>query len=129
MFAKLQRLSFSYYDQQQTGQLVTRATSDVENARLFVGEGLLQIISALLTLVGTIVIMFVASWQLALAALALMPVITVVFSVFIRLIAPRFRVVQRKLGNLNTTLQENIVGAEVVRVFATEESQLRTYRA
>ena len=64
VFAKLQRLLFSYYDQQQTGQLVTRATSDVENARLFVGEGLLQIISALLTLVGTIVIMFIASWQL-----------------------------------------------------------------
>ena len=128
VFGKLQRLSFSYYDQQQTGQLVTRATSDVENARLFVGEGLLQIFAAVLTLVGTIIIMFVTSWRLALAALALMPVITVIFTLFIRLIAPRFRVVQQKLGKLNTVLQENIAGAEVVRVFAAEESQLGTYR-
>ena len=129
VFDKLQRLSFSYYDQQQTGQLVTRATSDVENARLFVGEGLLQIIAALLTLVGTVSIMFVTSWRLALAALALMPVITLIFTIFIRMIAPRFGVVQRKLGNLNTVLQENIAGAEVVRVFAAEESQGSTYRA
>ena len=128
VFGKLQRLSFSYYDQQQTGQLVTRATSDVENARLFVGEGLLQIFAALLTLVGTLVIMFVTSWRLALAALALMPVITLVFTLFIRLIAQRFRTVQQRLGKLNTVLQENIAGAEVVRVFAAEESQLGDYR-
>ena len=105
VFGKLQRLSFSYYDQQQTGQLVTRATSDVENARLFVGEGLLQIVSAVLTLVGTVAIIFASSWRLALAALALMPVITLIFTLFIRQIAPRFRVVQRRLGSLNTTLQ------------------------
>ena len=128
VFGKLQRLSFSYYDQQQTGQLVTRATSDVENARTFVGEGLLQIVAAILTLMGTVVIMFMTSWRLALAALALMPVITLVFAVFIRLIAPRFKIVQQKLSSLNTVLQENIVGAEVVRVFAAEESQLGTYR-
>ncbi len=128
VFGALQRLSFSYYDQQQTGQLVTRATSDVENAQLFVGEGLFQIVAAVLTLVGTVVIMFVVSWQLALAALALMPVITAVFSVFIRLISPRFRVVQQKLGNLNTVLQENIAGAEVVRAFAAETGQVGRYR-
>ena len=128
VFGALQRLSFSYYDQQQTGQLVTRATSDVENAQLFVGEGLFQIVAAVLTLVGTVVIMFVTSWQLALAALALMPVITVVFSVFVRLISPRFRVVQQKLGNLNSVLQENIAGAEVVRAFAAEAGQVGRYR-
>ena len=128
VFGALQRLSFSYYDQQQTGQLVTRATSDVENAQLFVGEGLFQIVAAVLTLTGTVVIMFASSWQLALAALALMPVITVVFSVFIRLISPRFRIVQQKLGNLNTVLQENIAGAEVVRAFAAEAGQVGRYR-
>ena len=128
VFEKLQRLSFSYYDQQQTGQLVTRATSDVENARTFVGEGLLQMIAAVLTLVGTIVIMFITSWRLALAALALTPVITLVFVQFIRLIAPRFGLIQQKLGGLNTVLQENIVGAEVVRVFAAEASQTELYR-
>ena len=128
VFGKLQRLSFSYYDQQQTGQLVTRATSDVENARLFVGEGLLQIVSAVLTLVGTVAIIFASSWRLALAALALMPVITLIFTLFIRQIAPRFRVVQRRLGSLNTTLQENIAGAEVVRVFAAEAGQRAAYR-
>ena len=94
----------------------------------FVGEGLLQIVAAILTLMGTVVIMFMTSWRLALAALALMPVITLVFAVFIRLIAPRFKIVQQKLSSLNTVLQENIVGAEVVRVFAAEESQLGTYR-
>ena len=83
IFEKLQNLSFSYHDRAQTGKLMTRMTSDVELVRIFVGNGLLQLVSALVMLVGAIVIMFLMNWLLALIILALVPVILVILFMFI----------------------------------------------
>ncbi|MBI5714905.1 MAG: hypothetical protein HZC38_16015, partial [Chloroflexi bacterium] len=68
LFAKIQRLSFSYHDQNQTGQLMVRATDDVEKVRLFIGQGLLQLVGAIILLVGTMIILFSTNAQLAWAA-------------------------------------------------------------
>ncbi len=129
IFEKLQKLSFSYHDRSQTGKLMTRMTSDVELVRHFVGRGALLLASAILMLLGTLAIMFWMNWKLALIVFLLMPVILVFFSVFIRRIMPVSLRVQKKLGALNTILQENLAGMRVVKAFAREDYETERYQA
>lgn len=128
LFTKLSRLSFSYHDQSQTGQLMTRATSDVDTMRTFIGNGLLQIVNALILLIGSATILIVTNWQLGLMVLMVIPAIMVVFVRFFQTVGPRFRVVAQKLGNLNTVLQENLAGIRVVKAFAREPYEHQRFR-
>ena len=128
IFEKLQKLSFSYHDQSQTGKLMTRMTSDVEMVRMFAGNGLLQLASALILLVGTLVILFSMSVVLTLIFLAMLPFIGVLMAIFIRKMMPLSKVVQQKLGNLNTVLQENLAGIRVVKAFAREDFEHERFR-
>lgn len=128
IFEKLQKLSFSYHDRSQTGKLMTRMTSDVELVRMFVGRGALMLASAIVMLLGTLVIMFLMNWKLALIIFAVVPLILVVFGFFIGKIMPISQEVQRKLGVLNTTLQENLAGMRVVKSFAREDFEISRYR-
>ena len=128
LFAKLGTLSFSYHDQHQTGQLITRATSDVEGVRNFLATGILQLISAVLTFLASATILFVTDWRLALAALSTIPLIIGLFVWLFGQLGPRFRRVQQELGNLNTVLQENLAGVRVVKTFTAEERELALYR-
>ena len=127
VYSKLANLSFSYHDQHQTGQLMTRVTSDVEAIRLFFAQGFLQLISALLTLIGSAVVLFMTEWRLALASLSTIPVMAIIFALLFVRLFPRFRAMQRKLGSLNTILQENIAGIRVVKAFAAESYELKRY--
>lgn len=127
IFEKLQKLSFSYHDRSQTGKLMTRMTSDVELVRQFVGRGALMMASALLMLLGTIVIMFWMNWKLALIVFLVIPVILGFFGVFIRKIMPISSQVQKELGKLNTILQENLAGMRVVKAFAREPFEIQRY--
>lgn len=129
IFEKLQNLSFSYHDHAQTGKLMTRMTSDVELVKQFVGRGLLQLISAIILLVGTLVIMFLMNWILALAIVVLLPIIMAILVLFIRQIMPASKAVQQKLGALNTILQENLAGMRVVKAFAREDYERSRYLA
>lgn len=128
IYEKLQRLSFSYHDQAQTGKLMTRVTSDVEQVRQFVGVGLLQLVSALVLLIGSAAILLGSNWRLALAALSVVPLIFLVLAAFIKRVGPRFRSIQQKLGKLNTVLQENLAGAKVVHAFAAEDQESERFR-
>ncbi len=123
LFAKIQRLSFSYHDRNQTGQLMIRATDDVEKVRLFLGQGLIQLASALVMLVGTLIIIFATNVQLALVTLWILPVALVLFGVFANVTRPMFTKVQQKLSILNTTLQENLAGIKVIKSFTREKSE------
>lgn len=129
VYSKLATLSFSYHDQHQTGQLMSRVTSDVEAVRLFFAQGLLQFISAIFTLLGSAIILFVTDWRLALAALSTVPIMGIIFGLLFARLFPRFRRVQQKLANLNTILQENIAGARVVKAFAAEPYERERYQA
>lgn len=121
IFERLQRLSFSYHDRSQTGKLMTRMTSDVEMVRMFAGSGMLQLVSAMILLFGTLIILFSMNVILTLIFLAMLPVIGGVFMVFIRQVMPLSHIVQQKLGVLNTVLQENLAGMRVVKAFARED--------
>ncbi|MHB0980801.1 MAG: ABC transporter ATP-binding protein [Thermoleophilia bacterium] len=129
IYEKLQSLSFSYHDRAQTGQLMTRVTSDVENIRTFTGQGFLVFISAALTLVGTAAVLFWMQWVLALVALATIPAIFLVLGLFVRRVLPLFRGIQVRLGALNTVLQENLAGVAVVKAFAREPYELERYES
>ncbi len=128
LFTKLQRLSFSYYDQAQTGQLLTRLTSDVEQIRTFAGSGLVQIVSSLVMLIGSAVLLLALNWRLALVALATIPLILAVLLRFVGVIGPLFGQVQIQLGKLNTILQEDLAGLRVIRAFAREDFETTRYR-
>lgn len=123
LYAKIQRLSFSYHDQNQTGQLMIRATDDVEKVRLFLGQGLLQLIGALVLLAATLIILFTTNAQLALAVIWIIPVALILFMIFGSISQPLFNRVQQKLSALNTILQENLAGIKVVKAFTREKSE------
>jgi ATP-binding cassette, subfamily B, multidrug efflux pump len=127
LFERIERLSFSYYDRVQTGQLVTRLTSDVEQIRTFAGSGVVQLANAVVMLIGTTVVLLYLDWQLALVALAVVPVIAVLLVRFVGRIRPLFREVQQTLGRLNTVLQEDLVGVRVIRAFAREDYETARY--
>jgi ATP-binding cassette subfamily B protein len=123
LFAKIQRLSFSYHDKNQTGQLMIRATDDVEKVRLFLGQGLIMTLSAIVLLVGALIILFVTNFALTLVVLPILPVAMIVFFIFGAVSQPLFFKVQVKLSALNTILQENMAGIKVVKAFSREQDQ------
>jgi ATP-binding cassette subfamily B protein len=123
LFAKIQRLSFSYHDKNQTGQLMIRATDDVEKVRLFMGQGLLFTLQAVVLLTGTLIILAVTNLPLTLVVLPVLPIALVLFLVFGSITQPLFGEVQRRLSRLNTVLQENLAGIKVVKAFAREPQE------
>lgn len=129
LYAKIQRLSFSYHDKNQTGQLMIRATDDVEKVRLFIGQGLLQLVGAIILLVGTLTILFSTNTKLAFTTLPILPLAFVLFMIFGGLSQPLFAKVQQKLSTLNTILQENLAGMKVIKAFTREKEQQKKFRA
>ncbi len=127
LYAKIQSLSFSYHDRAHTGQLLTRATSDVEMVHQFVGMGFIQFLSAILMMTGSIALLFATDWQLALITLVLVPLTFGLFAFFAGRARPLFMRIQQRLADLNTVLQENLVGVRVVKAFAREDYEARRY--
>jgi ATP-binding cassette, subfamily B, multidrug efflux pump len=127
LFERIERLSFSYYDRVQTGQLVTRLTSDVEQIRTFAGSGVVQLANAVVMMIATTVLLLYLDWQLALVALAIVPILAVLLVRFVSRIRPLFREVQQTLGRLNTVLQEDLLGVRVIRAFAREDYETARY--
>ena len=127
LYAKIQNLSFSYHDKNQTGQLMIRATDDVEKVRLFIGQGLLQLVGAIILLSGTIIILFSTNASLAWTAMPILPVAMVLFFFFSSAARPMFTKVQIKISTLNTILQENLAGIKVIKAFTREKEQQKKF--
>jgi ATP-binding cassette, subfamily B, multidrug efflux pump len=127
IFSKIQNLSFSYHDQAQTSQLLTRVTSDIEQIRTFVGTSLIQVISAIVTLATIAVILLVMNWQLALITLTVIPLTGWILIRFFTRNGDLFRQVQEQLGDLNAVLQENLIGIRVVKAFVREVPETQRY--
>lgn len=123
IFSKIQRLSFSYYDRNQTGQLMVRATDDVEKVRLFIAQGTIMTFQALLLLVVTLVILFATNWQLTLVVIPILPLTMGLFMVFGKVTQPLFAEYQKRVSALNTVLQENISGIKVVKAFVRQREE------
>ena len=127
IFTKIQRLSFSYHDRNRTGQLMIRATDDVERLRVFIGQGLLMALQALILLVGTLIILLLTNFRLTLVVLPVLPIALGIFMLFGMISQPLFVEVQKRLGRVNTTLQENLAGLKVVKAFTSEEREEKRF--
>jgi ABC-type multidrug transport system fused ATPase/permease subunit len=121
LYAHLLRLSFGFYDRHQTGQLMSRATVDLQSVRFFLGFGLIFFFQHVLTIVSVMAVLFFVEWRLALIALAITPVIVAVAYRYSHVSHPVLRDVQQKLGDVATVTEESIVGVHVVKAFAQED--------
>lgn len=127
IFSKIQNLSFSYHDQSETSQLLTRVTSDIEQIRTFLSTSLMQVISAIVTLVSIATILLIMNWRLALITLTVVPISGWLMARFLNKSSYLFRQVQEQLGDLNAVLQENLLGVRVVKAFVRETTEMRRY--
>jgi len=129
LYAHLLRLSFGFYDRHQTGQLMSRATVDLQSVRFFLGFGLIFFFQHILTVVSVMVVLFVVEWRLALIALAITPIIVAVAYRYSHVSHPVLREVQQKLGDVATVTEESIVGVHVVKAFAQEDRRQEQFEA
>ena len=127
-YAHLQSLELSFFDGQQTGQLMSRATVDLQAIRFFLGYGLIFITQNLLTLALVTVVMVVINPWLALIALAPAPIVIYTAARYNRLARPAVQEVQQRIAELTAEAEENVSGIRIVKAFAREEYQLARFR-
>jgi ABC-type multidrug transport system fused ATPase/permease subunit len=123
LYAKLVRLSFGFYDRHQTGQLMSRATVDLQGVRFFLGYGLIFFFQHIFTIIGVGIAIFVVSWQLSLVTIAIVPALVVIAYRYSHVSHPLLRDVQQKMADVATVAEENIVGVHVVKSFAQEQAE------
>ncbi len=127
LYAKLLKLSFGFYDRHQTGQLLSRATVDLQTVRFFLGYGLIFFFQNVLMVLGATALMFAVNWRLALVATAVTPLIIVFAYRYSTVSHPVLRDVQQKMADVSTVAEENIVGVHVVKSFAQEQNELEKF--
>jgi ABC-type multidrug transport system fused ATPase/permease subunit len=127
LYRHLVRLSFGFYDRHQTGQLMSRATVDLQGVRFFLGYGLIFFFQNVLTVLSVTVVLFFFEWRLALIALAITPVLVVLAYRYSHVAHPTLRDVQQKLADVATVAEENIVGVHVVKSFAQEPQEQQKF--
>ena len=129
LYSHLVRLSFGFYDRHQTGQLMSRATVDLQGVRFFLGYGLIFFFQNVLTVISVTAVLFFFEWKLALIVLAVMPILIAVAYRYSHVAHPTLRDVQQKLADVATVAEENIVGVHVVKSFAQEPQESAKFSA
>jgi ATP-binding cassette, subfamily B, bacterial len=128
MYAHLVRMSFGFYDRHQTGQLMSRATVDLQGVRFFLGYGLIFFFQNVLTVLSVTIVLFFFDWRLAFVVLAITPVLVVLAYRYSHVAHPTLREVQQRLADVATVAEENIVGVHVVKAFAQEPAEEAKFR-
>jgi ABC-type multidrug transport system fused ATPase/permease subunit len=123
LYSHLLRLSFAFYDRHQTGQLMSRATVDLQSVRFFLGYGLIFFAQHVMTIVGVTAIILWIEWRLAVIALAMTPLLVALAYRYSRVSHPVLREVQQKMADVATVAEESIVGVHVVKAFAQEREE------
>jgi ATP-binding cassette subfamily B protein len=128
MYSHLQSLELGFFDSQQTGQLMSRATVDLQAVRFFLGYGLVFILQSIITVLVAAVLMFSLNPLLAVITLAPLPLIVWVAFRYGRLNRPASQEVQQRIAELTADVEENVGGVRVVKAFAQESRQLERFR-
>jgi ATP-binding cassette subfamily B protein len=128
LYGQLQRLELAFFDRQQTGQLMSRATVDLQSVRFFLGYGLIFIAQSLLTIVLAAVMMFVLQPDLAALSLAPVPFVVLIAWRYGRRSRPALQEAQQRIAELTADSEENISGVRVIKAFAQEERQFFRFR-
>ncbi len=129
LYSHFLRLSFGFYDRSQTGQLMSRATIDLQAVRFFLGYGLIFFAQHVITIVVVTAVLFVFNWKLALVALSMTPIIALAAYRYSRVSHPVLRDVQQSLADVATVAEESITGVHVVKSFAQERRRERSFAA
>jgi len=124
LYNKLQALSFKYYDNSKTGDIMSRMTADVEGFRFFLSAGFSELIRIVLLISISLSIMFYYSIPLALVTMVAMPFLGVVVYKFDKRVHPAFRDIRKSFGRLNTRVQENISGMNTVKSLSREDFEI-----
>ena len=128
LFAHLQRLSLGYYERNRAGAVISRLTNDVEALDRLVTEGVTSLVQNTLTLAGSAVILLLLDWRLALATLAVFPLMSLATAIFRRRSSRAYRRVRERLGMVTATLAEDIAGMRVVQSFTRERRNAERFR-
>ena len=123
LYDKLQRLSFAFHDQAQTGELMSRATADVEAIRMFFGRGLLRLLQIIILFVAISFLLVRLNWPLALLTMAFLAAVGWRAVIVSRLLRPIWLKIQQLMARLGTILEENLTGVRTVRSFAHEQEE------
>ncbi len=129
LFGHLQKLSLGFYERNRAGVLISRMTNDVEAIDQLVTDGVTTLAQSTLTLGGTAVLLFVLDWQLALATLAVIPLMSVATALFRVRSARAYAAVRERLGLVTATLAEDIAGMRMVQAFVREQRATENFRA
>jgi subfamily B ATP-binding cassette protein MsbA len=121
VYSHIQKLSLIYYDRAETGDLLSRATTDIEAVQSFIVSGLLDLIVNSMTLLGMITVMFYLNWRFTLIALSVAPLLGVVVYTFTRRIKRASREVRKKESQIVSVMQEVLLSIRVVKAFAQEQ--------
>ncbi len=127
LYDKLQNVSFAFHDKEHTGDLMSRATADVEAMRRFVNMGMIRSLDVVVRIVAIPFILIFLNWELALVSMIFVPAIVVRSSIVMRALRRKWLHVQEVMGESVTVLQENLAGMHVVKAFASENFERRKY--
>jgi ABC-type multidrug transport system fused ATPase/permease subunit len=129
LFRHLQRLSLGFYERTRAGVIISRLTNDVEAIDQLVTDGVTSLVQNSLTLIGTAILLFVLDWRLALATLAVIPLMGIATVIFRVRSTRAYRAVRERLGLVTATLAEDIAGMRVVQAFTRERANTRNFKA
>lgn len=125
VYEHLQKLSLRFYEDQQTGQLMSRMVNDTDKFENLISHAVPDILVNVLTLVGVSAMMFAMNWRLALITLIPIPLVVLATRSYARWVAPAFRERQKDLAELNATLQDNLAGIREIKAFSHEDREAR----
>lgn len=129
MYDHLQRLPFSFYDKSQTGQLIARATGDIDTLRRFYSFGMINFVSSIIMFIAVLVICLLKNSTLAILSLSTMPILAYTGIRFGGKIGPRFWEIRQRTAELTTVIQENVTGMRVVKTFVREDYEISKFSA
>jgi ATP-binding cassette, subfamily B, bacterial len=129
LFEHLQKLSLGFFERNRAGVIISRLTNDVEALDQLVTDGVTSLVQNTLTLVGTAILLFILDWRLALATLAVIPLLSVATVIFRTRSTRAYRAVRERLGLVTATLAEDIAGMRVVQAFTHERKSMENFRS
>ena len=128
LYSHIQKLRLKFFDNTPIGKIITRNISDIETIAEVFGQGLASIIGDLLQLVGILIIMFLINWKLTLITLSTFPLLLLVTYIFKEKVKVSFNNVREAVANLNSFVQEHIVGMNVIQIFARESKEYESFK-
>jgi ATP-binding cassette, subfamily B, bacterial len=128
LFGHLQRLSLGFFERNRAGVIISRLTNDVEALDQLVTDGVTTLVQSSLTLLGTAILLFVLDWRIALATLAVIPIMSVGTVLFRIYSARAYAAVRERLGLVTATLAEDIAGMRIVQAFTREDRNVANFR-